>query len=390
MFKEVFIACYLLAFKLFFNIFKISPQKNKITLVVSFEENALFLYREMVRKKVSFDIIFLCKPSIAAEFQKNFNDTIIVPFETDNLIYWFKSLYHLATSKVIIIDNYFAFLSAIKFKRNVECIQLWHAAGALKTFGLKDRSILDRSKKANIRFRKVYEKFDKVVVGSEEMAKIFRASFDLPPENILPTGVPRTDFFYDKEVHKSIKLDFEKKYPSFKGKKLILYAPTFRDTQLENYKIHLDIKKMYQILRMDYILLIKLHPAVKTKHNYHKLYPDFVYDFSFYRGINELLVNVDYLITDYSSIPFEFALLRKPMIFFPYDLEYYQKERGIIQDFVQEVPGPVVFETEDIIKLIINNQFDLDEICEFSNRWNEYSNGISSKELLKYILNQMG
>jgi teichoic acid glycerol-phosphate primase len=389
MFKELMISCYLFVFKIVFYFFKLFPLKNKITLVVTFEENNVYLYQEMIKREVPCEIFLLCKSSVVKELQGKVNNEIIVPFETRNLFYWFKSIYHLSTSKIVITDNYLAFLSAIKFKKNVECIQLWHAAGALKTFGLKDKSIKKRSKNANIRFRMVYEKFNKVVVGSEEMAKIFRDSFGLPHENILRTGVPRTDFFYDKGLHELMKLEFETRNKGLKGKRRILYAPTFRDTQLENFQIQLDIEKMHHELKDEYVLFIKMHPAVKMDKNYQELYPDFVYDFSRNKGINELLVHVDYLITDYSSIPFEFALLGKPMIFFPYDLEFYQEERGVVQDYIQQVPGPVAFETEDIIKLIKSNYFDFNEIQKFADKWNEYSKGVSSKKLVNYILKQI-
>lgn len=159
--------------------------------------------------------------------------------------------------------------------------------------------------------------------------------------------------------------------------------------ELDQYDIQLDINQMYHALKDDYLLLIKLHPAVKNNHNYQKLYPDFVYDFSEYRGINELLVIVDFLISDYSSVPFEYALLNKPMIFYPYDLDLYQKERGVIPDYIQEVPGPVVFGTAEIIRLIKNNQFNLERIREFSHKWNEYSVGKSSSNLISYVINKV-
>lgn len=389
MLKEIFIALYLTIFKFVFSICSLFPQKNKIVLIVSFTENACYLQQEMVREKIPYEIIALCKPSLQEEFQEKLKGTTIIPFESPNLLNWCKSIYHLSTAKCVVIDNYFGFLSAITFRENVECIQVWHAVGALKTFGLKDKTIKNRSKKANQRFRRVYDKFDKIVVGSEEMASIFRKSFNLPAENILRIGIPRTDFFYEEKLHGMIRLNFEEQNPNLKGKKLILYAPTFRDAQLENYQIHLDIKKMYLELGSEYCLLIKLHPAVKTNQNVQELYPNFVYDFSTYSGINELLVVVDYLITDYSSIPFEFALLKKPMVFFPYDLEFYQRERGVIQNYEKEVPGPVGFKTEEIIKWIKSNNFDIDKICEFSSKWNEYSNGKSSENLVHYILTKI-
>jgi teichoic acid glycerol-phosphate primase len=387
--REFLIACYLLAFRCVFNLFKLLPQKNKVTFVVTFQKNASYIHQEMIKQNVQVEIVFLCKPSIANDLQKKHKDTTVIPFETPNLLYWCLSVYHLSTSKIIIIDNYFGFLSAINFKGNVECIQIWHAAGALKTFGLKDKTIVNRTETAQRRFRRVYEKFHKIVVGSEEMANIFSEAFDLRPQNILRTGIPRTDFFYEDQLLEKAKSSFLKKFPSFTGKKVILYAPTYRDHQLSQNEIHFDLEKMYQALKHEYILVIKLHPAMKTTHHYHELYPGFVYDFSFYKSINNLLVVTDVLITDYSSIPFEFAVLKKPMIFFPYDLEWYQKERGVLRDYIREVPGPVVFETDAIIKVILDHEFNPNLIREFSNKWNTYSDGNSSKKLVDYMVNRI-
>ncbi|WP_040207122.1 CDP-glycerol glycerophosphotransferase family protein [Neobacillus jeddahensis] len=389
MIKEAIIKSYLIYFKLIFNIFKLYPQKNKITLVVSFEENTSFIYREMKRQEIPFKIIILSTSPFSYEFRKEIQDTLNIPFEIKNVINWFKSVYHLATSKFVIIDNYFAFLSVINFKRNVECIQVWHAAGALKTFGLQDNSIVYRSKSANKRFRKVYGKFNKVVVGSEEMVSIFKDSFGLPSGNILRTGIPRTDFFYEKAKQEEVKVNFEKNYPRIQGKKIVLYAPTFRDSQLLDFEINLDIEKMYQNLKDNYILFIKLHPAVNTtKKDYKLMYPDFVYDFSSYKRMNELLFIADVLITDYSSIPFEFALLKKPMIFFPYDLEFYKKERGVIENYESVVPGPIHFDTDQIIQSIVKNEYDFGMIQAFSDKWNKYSTGESSKKLVNYIMDK--
>jgi teichoic acid glycerol-phosphate primase len=389
MFKEIIKNGYLLLFSLFFNLFKLCPVKKKITFVISFVGNPTYLYEEIAKESFSSEIIFLCKPAVTSQFRKKFSHATIFSFESSNIIYWLKSIYHLATSKVVIIDNYFAFLSAIEFNVGVECIQLWHAAGALKTFGLKDHSISLRKESAKRRFRKVYTKFNKIIVGSEEMASIFMDAFDVPSQNILRTGIPRTDFFYDNERLNITRLSFYEKFPMFKEKKVILYAPTFRDHQLDDFKLHLDLEKMYQELKHDHVLLIKLHPAVKSNIKFEEQYPDFIYDFSSSKGINGLLVIVDYLITDYSSIPFEFALLKRPMIFFPYDLDTYKGERGVIDDYELRVPGPICFETEEIINTLINNEFNLDLVAEFSDKWNEYSDGNSSKKLSEYVANKI-
>src|SRR5699024_8092175 len=129
---------------------------------------------------------------------------------------------HLATCEKVIVDNYYGFLAAASFKSNVQCIQLWHAAGAIKQFGLKDPDIHGRSKRAYKRFNKVYQKFDQVVVGSERMASIFRDSFDLTDDKILRTGIPRTDFFFDDTAKKNAEQTLAREYPIINEKKVLL------------------------------------------------------------------------------------------------------------------------------------------------------------------------
>ncbi|MGM7681894.1 CDP-glycerol glycerophosphotransferase family protein [Cytobacillus sp. Hm23] len=389
MVKELLISSYLLIFKLVFNLCKQFKLKKKLTFVLSYEENAHFLYKKLIKQSMSIDIIILCKTSTKTDLQHIFQEAKIYTFESKNIIHWLLSIYHLATSKIIIIDNYFAFLSAITFKKNVECIQIWHAAGALKTFGLQDKSVRKRRNKAQRRFRKVYKQFHKVVVGSEEMAHIFMESFHIPANHILPTGIPRTDLFYDEQLTSQIKGKLYSRFPLLKHKQIILYAPTFRHGQLNNYNIKLDLDKLYEKLQGDYILILKLHPMVKVNVDYERTYKGFIVDLSSYKNTNELLMITDYLITDYSSIPFEYAILQKPMIFFPYDLKIYQQEQGVIQDYETTVPGPIANDTEEIIEFILTHPFNYKLILQFYNRWNEHSKGNSSNRLVQYILTKI-
>src|SRR5699024_12558819 len=99
----------------------------------------------------------------------------------------------------------------------------------------------------------------------------------------------------------------------------LFYAPTYRDNELDIGELKLDIEKMYQAFKHDYVLLLRLHPAINGE--FQNKYPGFVINVSGNYNINHLLVITDILITDYSSIPFEFSLLNKPMVFFAYDLE---------------------------------------------------------------------
>src|SRR5699024_8982588 len=247
----------------------------------------------------------------------------------------------------VFVDNYYHFLAVTDFHPHVECVQLWHAAGAIKQFGLKDHKVNKESAYARKRFRRVYDRFSHVVVGSEKMADVFQESFGLSNEQMLKTGVPRTDFFYDNDEINYVKHLMYMEFPIFKQKKVILYAPTYRDGEFNVSTLHLDIKKMYDQLKYDYVLLLKLHPAVNgTFENKH---PGFAFNMSNYPNVNHLLTIADVLVTDYSSVPFEYSILRKPMIFYPYDLDVYEKVRGLQDSYEQFVPGPVVAHTEELI-----------------------------------------
>ncbi len=386
MVRELAISIYLFTFSLIFKLSSIVSLKRKVLFVVSFSENNINIYEEYQRQEHSCRAIFLTTKKMYPLFKKYKGaDCTVLLFEPSSPIQYIKGIYHLATSKVIFVDNYYGFLSSIKFREGVTCIQLWHANGAIKKFGLMDPSIENRSEKAKERFVKVYNQFHKVVAGSDEMKTIFQKAFGVREENFMLTGIPRTDIFFNTEEIEGIKDKLLKKYPSFRQKKIILYAPTFRDDNLDDYEIRINFDLMKDKLGEEYLLLLKLHPAIKNKVAITENQADFVVDVSGYSNTNDLLFITDYLITDYSSIPFEFSLLEKPMIFFPYDLSKYVKKRGTWGDYEEIMPGPVVYSTNDIIHAIKSNNFNYAEIREFKEKWNKYSDGNASKRIADII-----
>lgn len=389
MVRELAICFYLFIFKCFFSIFSLVPLRNKTSFVISFGDNSQYVYEEIRRKNIPTEVVFLCEKKTVLKFTK-YKEATAILFDVRHPLNWVKAVYHLATSRHIFIDNYFGFLAAVSFKKEVQCIQLWHASGAMKKFGLEDESIKSRTEKAKQRFLKVYSKFDQVVVGSDVMAEIFIRSFHLKREKILPTGIPRTDFFYNEEEKKKSIQTLIHSHPTLQNKKIILYTPTYRDNELEQFNLVLEIDKMARKLGPEFRLILRLHPAIVSKGDYAPQYPDFVVDLSSSQyEINELLIAADYLITDYSSIPYDFSLLHKPIIFFTYDLDDYKRQRGVMAGFEEHLPGPMVKDTESIIELIKNNRFDLKKVEYYSGKWNQYSKGCSSERLVQTIYTEV-
>jgi CDP-glycerol glycerophosphotransferase (TagB/SpsB family) len=382
--RELLIELYLFGFRVLFTLCKVFPLQDKLTFIDTFGDNCEFVYDELRQRDDHKKVVFLRKARRRLRVPAGAK---VIGFETGNPLDMVRSIYHIATSRFIVIDNYYGFLAAVRFKPGVECIQLWHAAGALKKFGLCDQSVAERSARARRRFLRVYRQFHKVVVGSDALAELFTQAFGLSPDRVLRTGVPRTDLFYDKERQAEILARLRADNPALVGKKVILYAPTFRDHELNNFRLHLDLDRLERELGQDHVLILRLHPAIRGRLQDLSAYRGFVFDYSDYPNVNELLLLADYLITDYSSIPYEYALLGRPMIFYPYDLSTYQEERGLWADYESMVPGPVVFSTAEIVRVIREGAFDLARVQQFAATWNQYSQGQSSRNLVQYLLN---
>lgn len=381
MLREIAITCYLFCFRIVFNFFHRKVTQDKTTFVASFGGNISRILMEVEQDLPEHEIVVLKTNNCRVDFEQN--NRIVLSFESKNIAQWFKSIYHLATSSHIIVDNYYGFLAVTDFKPNVTCVQVWHAAGAIKQFGLEDLTNGERSPRAIQRFQAVYNRFDYVIVGSDEMMDIYQRSFGLSKERFIKTGIPRTDyFFHDMEKQEAIKR-MHVDYPVIADKKVILYAPTYRDNELNNTKLALNMKRMYDAFKYEYVLFLRLHPAVSGE--FENKYPGFVYNVSSHPSINDLLTVTDILITDYSSIPFEFALLDKPMIFFAYDLDEYAASRGLWEDYEERVPGPVVRSNSELIEVIALEKFQVEKVQPFAESWNKYSNGDATANFVEYF-----
>ncbi|MEW4220695.1 CDP-glycerol glycerophosphotransferase family protein [Rossellomorea marisflavi] len=362
------------------------PIKKKVVFVVSFSENNQRIWKEMMRQDVPCRVIFLATDKMYPIFSRE-QEAETLLFEVKNPVQFLKGIYHLATSKVVLVDNYYGFMAVSDFKKEVTCIQLWHANGAIKKFGLQDPSNEMRSAKAISRFKKVYAKFNKIIVGSEAMADVFREAFGAKEEQFARTGIPRTDPFFDKPKQRRIVDKLYGKFPYLRGKKVVLYAPTYREQDLVAFRLQLDLEKIVPSLPEGMILLVKLHPAVRDRMVIPEAMKDKVFDVSTYAGMNELLFVSDILITDYSSIPFEYSLLGKPMIFYLYDHESYLMERGVWEDYKTSLPGPVAYTTQEVTSILLENSFNEKSasVGEFCKKWNQYSHGHSSTNVVNLI-----
>mgnify|MGYP004549458437 FL=1 len=270
------------------------------------------------------------------------NNTIRRPFD-----FFIKKPYHLATSAYVFLDNEFLPMAYLYFPKNVKIIQLWHGTGTIKRFGqdVNTGTLKKLEYRAN-------QRITHLIVNSEAVKTEYASAFAVDPARIYVIGNPRTDRMLDHQYLTRKTEQFYRDYPEMKGKRCILYAPTFRDAEVTDPKLHLDLQKTADSLAEDEVFFIRLHPHIAShlKETLAGWQEKGIYNVSEYPEIATLLAAADVLITDYSSIVFEYCLLERPMLFFAYDLKEFEKTgRSFYRDYRSFVPGQVVETEEELL-----------------------------------------
>ena len=148
----------------------------------------------------------------------------------------------------------------------------------------------------------------------------------------------------------------------------------------------LDVEKFYNAFHEDYILIFKHHQVARTVPKIPEEYRDsFAFDMTRGKGmtINDLMTVADIMITDYSSVVFEYALFERPMAFFTYDLDEYIDERGLYYDFDEVTPGPLCTTNEQLIDYITNidTKFNKQEVIDFKEKFMSSCDGHSTERI---------
>ncbi len=295
--------------------------------------------------------------------------------------FFFVKPWEMARSEYIFMDNAFLPMAYLKVRKETTVVQLWHGTGTVKKFGqhVNTGKLYEQEKRAN-------KNLDYVIVSSDATKELYAECFSVDVSQVKVLGLPRTDLLFSKKGVAKRRKRFLEQYPELENKKLILYAPTFRDKEASNPTVHLDIEKMAAKLPEEYCLGLRLHPFVAQNFRLGEDYSRKVYDFSAYDNINTLLVSTDVLITDYSSIIFEYCVLGKPMIFYAYDLdEFSDHGRGFYRDYKEYVPGPVVETTEEILRVIREKDWKNEKRKEFFEDSYAYMDGKSTKRVVDFV-----
>ena len=278
-------------------------------------------------------------------------------------------------------------------KKNQVLVSTWHGT-PLKKLGFDIGNLYGKNPNQKKLYRKVSNQWDYLLSPSAFVSEKLRSSFGYDGV-ILEEGYPRNDILYNaseeeiNEIRDGLNIPIDKK--------VILYAPTWRDDKFYEdgsieFELEFDLDKLKEELSDEYVLLVKTHYFVGNQLDLSQ-WEGFAYNVSTYDDIDDLFLISDILITDYSSVFFDFANLRRPMLFYTYDLDEYENVlRGFYIDIHNDVPGPLVFTTEEIIDKVLN----IDKVEEeYKKKYEEFydtycyiDDGDSSKRVVKKIWNR--
>lgn len=366
----------------------IGQRKTAVTYLMSFSNNQEFVVR--LAKKIAPQQLNVYTDFDHQQRLDQLHSVSNIHLQTfgNNLHLFLNLIPLLMRSQLIIADNYFPFLGGLVKTKKMQIVQLWHANGAIKAFGFSDPTTEKRGTSAQLRFQRVYNSFDDIIVGSEKMADAFQINYRLDGHQIKRLGYPRTDKFSDENWVTAVQRKFFTAYPNLKGKRLILYAPTYRKDVTFEFAPHFD----QLVLPENAVLILRLHPHLQAlEETWEKKLP-FITAIDPKITTDELLTVTDTLITDYSSILFDFTLLKNAhnIGLFAFDQREFDATVGLQRDFETEFHAILIRNVKQLSNFFANPEDQKQTIAQINQNWNQFNDGQATERTLNYLLERSG
>lgn len=320
--------------------------------------------------------------------EKNINTKVVKRNTSDEDIEVAQSKYWITNFKLV--DKFIP-------KKEQIYVQCWHGT-PLKKLGYdleKSDNVMNSIDEIRDKYKTDAHRFTYLLSPSKFTTEKFATAWNLKEfgreDALLEEGYPRNDFLSNATAEDIEEIKVKLGMDQIGDKKIILYAPTWRDNQHQSgvgytYKTEVDFDKLRDELGDEYVILFRAHYLVANSFDFDK-YQGFVYDVSKYDDINHLYLAADVLITDYSSVFFDYAILEKPMIFYMYDLEDYRDNLRGFYIGLDELPGEIAENELTLIEAlkVIDNQYDFNKLREFNKIYNNLSDGNAAERVIKRV-----
>ena len=278
---------------------------------------------------------------------------------------WLSTLRKMSKQDFIFVDDYVPVFEYLDLQDDVKLVQVWHAGEGFKAIGY---SRFGKSGSPHP-VENCHRHYDYVITGSEHLSGVYSELFGVPEEKVLPLGMARLDNLLEEDKIKEKTEKFYRNHPECKGKKLILFAPTFRGrSQKSSFFDYstLDQEMVYDFCGDEYIWAFKMHPFIEEKPPIEERFRDRIIDLSDVTDIHDLYPVTDIMVTDYSSAYYEFSMFKRPVLFYTYDRPIYEVVRGVHQSILETAPGKVCDTMEELITALKTGDYELEKTIAFS------------------------
>jgi len=293
----------------------------------------------------------------------------------------------LAMADVILLDDYQPAIYHLEPRPDVRIIQLWHAWGAFKTVGYSRIG----KPGGTSPYSSVHKNYTYATVSSAHEVPFYAEAFGIPEDSVIPTGTPRMDEFLDRSRQRAGRDRALQLFPAARDRRVLLFAPTFRGAGARQARYPMgmiDLEALHAVCgEVDAVVIFKMHPFVRRRLEIPAELGDRLIDASGLPiEVNDLLVIADLLITDYSSLVFEYSTLNRPMLFFAYDLETYVASRDFYEPFEQFVPGRIVRTFPEVLTAIRRQDYQLEKVAPFARRHLPEGEGTASDRIIDELI----
>ena len=367
--KRICIGVFKVILRIIYCIFKAFTSPRNKVLFCSRQSNELpldfkLIQEELEKKNTDMQYVCICRNigSGIGDYMRFFAEML-------------RSMYHLATARVCVIDSYWPPVSLLKHKDSLTVIQIWHAIGKIKKSGHASVGAVSGRSTSSARLLNMHENYDHIIAGAKVWNDYYCESFGVTEELLLNYGLPRIDYLIN--TAETNRERFFDENPQLKDKEIILYAPTFRRNMEAKWDQIID-----KVDYSKYALIIKNHPS-------QRIYGDKpqgdVHYFDDWKTM-DLISVCDYIITDYSAIALEAAVLNKKTYYWAYDYEEYLANNGLNINLHEAAPGHVYADIRDLLTAIDEGKYDQAVLDAYRSKYLPEDLGMSTKKICDLII----
>ncbi len=362
--KLLIIKIFVVCIRVLYTPMKLRKTQKKI-LYLSRQSDEKSLDMSLLEKEISSQ-----EPSLKQVFRlRRLKDESAV-----SLSYVFSiigDMWEMASAKVVITDTYSIPVSCLTHKKDLQIVQIWHAMGAIKKFSLQAAGKAQGRDSGVAKAMCMHKNYNFVLAPSQATADIYCQALGCKPDNIKILSLPRVDIILDGKQKKE---EFLQLNPEYKNKKIVVYAPTFRNNDDFYAKALVDAASSQNEIGV----VVSAHPLSETVRKG-------LYRFNGEFSSLDLMKLADIVITDYSACSFEAALLNKPLYFYVPDYEQYNSEQGLNVDVSKEFVSSTFFDAKDVISSILKNNYDFSMLEAFADKYIENKKTNNTEQMAKFI-----